>query len=598
MIPCNLTEFLQEAYSVGKHSDKKFTPEVSYQEVWRRVAKMVSILDRSKKYRVKSKWTPDLVIILLSCLISNITLIIDVDSSHIGTYFSEDFVTEFKGSDDDNDMPDLFQLTSHQKDNQKDNQEALIIGEQQYPYQEIIYSVIQLQKYAASIFSHTQICFGRQGDIISEIVVLLTSVLVHQLTLVPKQCSKTLYIYSFGGSDSKSFRPNGEILHLFQRTQRIHWTIPSVPEKALLFNGCRTVARGKTHRGRLCVVHAFPSKDLVLHIHHQPRLRTRDAIRYEPFLHHHHLSRQEFYQETSVDLPLSSLSVILSALLIVSKQYPILLHSYTHQKRLKYPRTNWLCIREIKSQARIQPLNGHLSRITILIDRTKHTCQILCCYNLVIGHLFPLLEKIRRQMVDLVLEGTDRVTEETRLPTLDTSSYKINPWVILYIVKSYLKLALLRCSYYFEQYEEEAQVCQVDCFFPKTSAQECIAILSNCCTYLDESLPIIVWEAKKYPVVYIQGTPQGDSSSAFLFLLLSYIVRNRFPSNLIQDLIIHAGVVTTCDSNPWLKDVQLHRSEECYSRQKITIQVDHTGSRIYGTMIRSIAKHLSEYTVS
>ena len=93
-------------------------------------------------------------------------------------------------------------------------------------------------------------------------------------------------------------------------------------------------------------------------------------------------------------------------------------------------------------------------------------------------------------------------------------------------------------------------------------------------------------------MVYIDGTVDGDSTSAFFYLILSYLVRNRLPTVLIQDLLIHVGLVYSDQRNPWLDQIRMYRSSECHSRQMLTMYISADGIRLQGTVLSEIGNHL------
>jgi hypothetical protein len=569
------------AINSKKLQQQYFVNDITHLQVWNYIMHQTKKLTKGQSYRINTYWTPDLLIMGIACIIKDVVLTVESKSDGKIRGFRKDLV-----------IPDTPVFNRSLLQNlQFTNYVIDKTSGKRYYYKDILRSIRLLKPTLESETLPTT--FGGQQDLISEFVVLIACFLYGSLSLSDSTGSLNNGVLV----QSNTCRASVKCLQLlvFQRNNRKNWRIPfSGKHKSLLFDGANVLAQAKTSHGKLCIVRVFPMPNQDLFIAHQLRPKIRDAIRYEPLLHYHHLSRQECIQETSIDLPLNSLSVILSSIIVVSRRYPILLHSY-HKQRDTHNQ-NWLQIKDSRDRnISLTPTHSCLSKMTVLIDKAHHTCKLYCCYNLVITHLFPILEKIRRQMVDLVIEGTDQVTEETVLPIIKPLSYQIDPWVLCITIRTYLRLLVLYliqlCT------GEDTQVdypVEVDICLANTDVDTCIQKIVQSCTLNDQSLPVICWQTKTHPRVYIGDCEGGDTFTAYLFVILSHFVRNKLPTWVVQDLLIHICIVKSQsgESGPWLRDVDMSRDANCMSRQRLVVYTKNNSICVKGMVLPEVADKL------
>jgi len=304
---------------------ENFISTITRKQIWSRIIDHKGILQNNREYCINSSWTPDLLVTVMGCLLIDAPLEIIPSNKKDQRGFDINILKkEFQSIDE-------VEVLCKAIPNKKTCISYITVrgDNRKYYYNDIIRSINFLSRSPDVLSTRTgKLSFSNQNDLISELVVLLSCFISKGKWISSTSDSLSDIITST--SSSLSIK-SGSIL-LFQRSNRRSWGIPSNQCRAILFDGATIIAHGKTCGGRLCIIKAYPLESMDLSVSHQPRHKIRYAIRYEPLLHHHHLSSQECLQETSVKLPLSSLPVILSSVIIVSKRNPILLHTYRRKK--------------------------------------------------------------------------------------------------------------------------------------------------------------------------------------------------------------------------------------------------------------------------
>ena len=300
--------------------------------------------------------------------------------------------------------------------------------------------------------------------------------------------------------------------------------------------------------------------------------------------------RQEYIHERSCALPLSQEDQVTRALLLVAHRYPLLQYilddpqtpTQLRPRPKNGPRSTWIHIyTQGSTHDTPNPQNTpYLSYILLQRNPRQNNFRLEICYPSALHFLFPLLEKVRQQLEELVTQPEIWIQPvKPNLPAPEAIQWNV-PHACITLAQSISPPRLYSLT----------RLPSSDLVHLGGIARDPLKTLLQ----LKPTPLCILWEEKGHPrlVGLRNNTLVEDTIAAYIVLLLGQVLDYITTSSVCQRSVLHIHRLDTTGSNRWLAEVHVKRPSRARTQQYLCIYTNcrftYLGGRVYPELARAI----------
>ena len=530
-------------------------------------------------YRVESIWLPDIIGILIACYLADKSLIID--------HFDKYQVCQLNFSKQQlNEHIEIKLLLENKKKG------FIRIDKEKYYYKNIDLSIKNIYKLLKNIKDFNKFSLLTTVNITS--IIILFWIFLEGKTICNIDNSQFNFIqdkiYTNYYLDIKNTHNSYILVDI---TTQKNWSANLFPIGTILIvcNKLDLIGKVEILNNKykyICTI-PNPKKEITFIDNTLKVINTQ-------FLDIYQLNKGKYVIETSIYLPAKNKQIVLQALVLVFKKYPILGFSYTQDLSKLIQDTSiskkWINI--IPDSLRLHQLfqtisenlniSRNLSCVTILENNINEQFRIIISYSSVLDYLYPIINKLKQILISSFTYKNINIISRHQKISNNINSYHLTPNIYLSISYHLLNLLI----------NENQPIVPFNGIIQKNISMDCIESIIDIISKYKNKYLIIVWENKKY--IKAVFNKLKDSTLAYSLLFLSYLndKYSFFNSNNLN--IIHIHIFRDFKNN-WLSRVDLAYSKNKgnKNRQYLSLYVKENNIHLQGNIDARLANFIKKY---
>ena len=569
---------LQECLGDKTWLDKEYSKSVTNRDIIDRVIRTCETLTTDTLYKTTTNWIPNMIVTILATYITS--SILDITYIHQNKYNLS--LNRLSTGKDKSDIIDRLPKLKN-----TDNNRIWLVGHNITTTPNQLYnSIINWSKLTKYLGGVTNINFEYITQYRPSLISLLLYCFLNGITVTNSKQADYTIIYP-----NMIYHKNiTNKLYVCELEDRPIWNLDCIfgRHHCFITDNNEIIAIGTIEDAILTISKSIlrVNQDIVLSRVSYPKDIENNLL--DIYL----AKRGDFICEASVVLPISSFDIVLSSIILLYKTYPILTYKFnnvfsklTHHNRSIALDKNHISIVDgvfsITDSIGILCENRSTSHVYIVKNNNKYI--IYGIYSTVIRNVNPLLEKIRRLVVDLQVKSSIKLTQKIELVTKSLFRDPLNSLQINHNLG--LKTGMLVIKNIIGSYISNSVTDKLIPFC-QTLNIKTYDFIDKLYTLHNKRGIIILWTDECVPTVY--GGKYGNNFLVAGANMMASEFLSLSRNNILSEFTIHIRILPEKQPNPWLDKVQIENISSRKSKQKIIILEGYNKIIVSGSLVESI----------